>query len=196
MKTIVYAHPYEGSFNHGILERLTTYFDQTEQAYQVIDLYKDGFNPRFSKEELRLFSRGETPYQLVKTYQEKIRQADELIFITPIWWYQLPAELKGFFDKVMLRGFAYHESPEWRGLLTWINKATVITTSTVTKAYLQTAAGDPIQGNLINRVMADLGIDPQTINWLHFGEANTTTDAVRQKFLADLPRLYAAGKTW
>lgn len=194
MKTIVYAHPYEGSFNHGILERLTTAFDQAQQTYQVIDLYKDGFNPRFSKEELRLFSRGETPYQLVKTYQEMIRQSDELIFITPIWWYQLPAELKGFFDKVMLRNFAYVERPEWRGLLTWIKKATVITTSTVTQDYLQNAAGDPIQGNLINRVMADLGIDPQTINWIHFGEANTTTAAARQKFLADLPQLYLAGK--
>lgn len=194
MKTIIYAHPYEKSFNHAILTKLTTYFDQTQQAYQIIDLYKDGFNPRYSKEELRLFSRGETPYDLAKHYQHLIAQSDELLFIAPIWWHQIPAELKGFFDKVMLKGFAYEEDPEWRGLLTYINKATVITTATITKTDLMTTSGNPIQGNLINRVFADIGITPAKTNWIHFGEANITTDAVRQQFLADLSELYAHGQ--
>ncbi|WP_125583894.1 NAD(P)H-dependent oxidoreductase [Levilactobacillus cerevisiae] len=195
MKTIIYAHPYEGSLNHAILTRLTDYFTQTDQAYQVIDLYQDGFNPRFSKEELRLFSRGETPYQLVKHYQQMISHSTELIFITPIWWHQLPAELKGFFDKVMLKGFAYQEAPEWHGLLIYIQKATVITTATLTKSYLKSESGDPIQNNLINRVFTDIGIDPNRTNWIHLGEANTTTDAVRQQFLADLPQLYLQGQS-
>ncbi|NLR10346.1 MULTISPECIES: NAD(P)H-dependent oxidoreductase [Lactobacillaceae] len=194
MKTIVYAHPYEGSLNHAILARMTAYFTKMHQDYQVIDLYRDGFDPRYSKEELRLFSRGETPYQLVKDYQRLIKQSDELLFITPIWWHQLPAELKGFFDKVMLKGFAYEENPAWRGLLTYIHKATVITTATYTKSSLQTQSGDPIQRNLIDRTFADIGIDPQKSQWIHLGEANTTTDAVRQQFLADLPALYLHGQ--
>jgi len=187
MKTIIYAHPYEGSLNHGILTRLTDYFTQTNQAYHAIDLYQDDFNPRFSKEELQLFSRGETPYQLVKHYQQLISQSNELIFITPIWWHQIPAELKGFFDKVMLKDFAYSETPAWHGLLTYIQKATVITTATITKSYLKNESGDPIQGNLINRAFTDIGIDPQRTTWIHLGEANTTSDAVRQQFLKDLP---------
>lgn len=196
MKTIVYAHPYADSLNHGILTRLTDYFTQTKQAFQVIDLYQDGFDPRFSAEELRLFSRGETPYPLVKHYQQLLSQSTELIIITPIWWFQLPAELKGFFDKVMLKGFAYEENPAWRGLLTNIQRATVITTSTVTKDYLRTQAGDPIQGNLINRAFADIGIDPQHTHWIHLGEANTTTDAVREQFLAELSQLYLDGQNF
>lgn len=195
MKTIIYTHPYAGSFNHAILTRLTKYFDAKKQAYQVIDLYQDGFDPRYSPEELRLFSRGETPYQLVKTYEQLIANSDELIFITPIWWHNLPAELKGFFDKVMLTGFAYTETPEWRGLLTYIQKTTVITTATITKNYLRDESGDPIQGNLINRTFADIGIDPAKTNWIHFGQVNLTTDAVRKQFLADLPKLYRDGQS-
>lgn len=194
MKTIVYVHPYSGSFNHAILTRLTTSFEAEKQPYQVIDLYQDGFDPRYSAEELRLFSRGETPYQLVKTYQQLISNSDELIFITPIWWHNIPAELKGFFDKVMLKGLAYTEDPEWRGLLTYINKATVITTATLTKDYLRQQSGDPIQGNLINRTLADIGIDPTKTNWIHFGEVNLTTDDVRKQFLTDLPELYRNGQ--
>jgi len=194
MKTIVYAHPYEGSLNHAILTRLTAYFDSTDQPYHVIDLYQDGFDPRYSKEELRLFSRGETPYQLVKDYQQVIAQSDELIFISPIWWYHLPAELKGFFDKVMLKGFAYAEDPDLRGLLHNIRRATVITTATMTKAELINDAGDPIQSNLIGQTFPGIGIAPQTAHWIHLGEANTTTDAVRKQFLADLPELYLHGQ--
>ena len=194
MKTIIYAHPYEGSLNHGILTRLTDYFEQNKQVYQVIDLYQDDFNPRFSKEELRLFSRGETPYQLVKHYQKMISQSDELIFITPIWWHQIPAELKGFFDKVMLKDFAYEDKPEWHGLLTYIKKATIITTATVTKSYLKNESGDPIQSNLINRVFSDIGIDPKRTNWIHLGEAKTTSDGVREQFLNNLPNLYLHGQ--
>lgn len=94
----------------------------------------------------------------------------------------------------MLKGFAYEEDPEWRGLLTYINKATVITTATITKTDLITTSGNPIQGNLINRVFADISIAPANTNWIHFGEANITTDAVRQQFLADLPELYVHGQ--
>lgn len=194
MKTIVYVHPYPGSFNHAILTQLTAYFDTEQQAYEVIDLYQDGFEPRYSAEELRLFSRGETPYPLVQKYQQLIAASNELIFITPIWWHNIPAELKGFFDKVMLKDFAYVEDPNWRGLLTYINKATVITTATITKDYLRHESGDPIQGNLINRTFSDIGIDPAKTNWIHFGKVNLTTDNVRKQFLADLPELYRNGQ--
>jgi putative NADPH-quinone reductase len=194
MKTIVYTHPYSGSFNHAILTRLTAYFDTAHQPYQVIDLYRDGFDPRYSAEELRLYSRGETPSQLVKKYQRMIAASDELILITPIWWHNIPAELKGFFDKVMLKNFAYTEDPRWQGLLTYIKKATVITTATITKDYLRHESGDPIQGNLINRTFADIGINPAKTNWIHFGRVNLTTDAARNQFLKDLPVLYRDGQ--
>jgi len=78
--------------------------------------------------------------------------------------------------------------------LTYIQKATVITTATLTKSYLKIESGDPIQKNLINRVFTDIGIDPKHTNWIHLGEANTTTDAVRQQFLTDLPQLYLYGQ--
>jgi len=190
MKTIVFAHPYEGSYNHAILDRLTTDFDQQSSSYQIIDLYADDFNPAFTKAELRLFGRGESLDPLVKKYQTIIDASDELIFIFPIWWYNVPAIIKGFFDKVMLKGFAYSEDDQGTtaGLLDHIKKVTVITTSTVTQDELIHDAGDPIQGVLINRVFSDLTFGPT--NWIHFGEVNLTTDAKRGEFLHNLPNLY------
>lgn len=190
MKTIVYAHPWEGSFNHAILTTITNDFKAKKEDFQVIDLYQDGFNPTYSAEELRLFSKGETPYQLVKEYQEKLSQTTELIFIFPVWWFDLPAILKGFIEKVMLNGFGYSEDERGNltGLLTNIQKTTVITTSTADKEYLETEGGNAIQGVFINRTLADLGIKNEHTKWIPFGRVNLTTDENRKLFLEELPQ--------
>ena len=39
--------------------------------------------------------------------QEKIRWADHLVFIYPMWAYMIPALLKGFFERTFTRDFAY-----------------------------------------------------------------------------------------
>ena len=58
--TIIYAHPYEQSFNYGILQRVQQLLDEKGEKYQLIDLYEDGFNPAYTKEELALFSQGQS----------------------------------------------------------------------------------------------------------------------------------------
>ena len=39
--------------------------------------------------------------------QEKLRRADALIVQFPLWWYGMPAILKGWFDRVFVNGFAF-----------------------------------------------------------------------------------------
>lgn len=43
----------------------------------------------------------------LKSAQSDILWADYLIFVFPIWWYNFPAILKGFIDRVFLPGFAF-----------------------------------------------------------------------------------------
>ena len=42
---IVYAHPYDKSFNHAILEQVQDLLEKKGQTYELIDLYEDSFNP-------------------------------------------------------------------------------------------------------------------------------------------------------
>ena len=108
MVTIVFAHPWHGSFNKAILDTITAEFDKENKPYGVIDLYKDNFNPVFTEEELSLYSEGKSLSPLVMRYQQMIKSSDELIFIFPNWWNTMPAILKGLFDKVLLKGFAFN----------------------------------------------------------------------------------------
>ncbi|MEN2444066.1 NAD(P)H-dependent oxidoreductase [Bacillus aerius] len=189
MKTIVYAHPWDGSYNHAILTSITEKLETKKEPFQVIDLYKDGFNPVFTAEELKHFHKGETPYSLVKDYQEKLKQSTELVFIFPVWWWDLPAMLKGFIDKVMLSGFAFIEDQNTgtlQGLLTNIKKTTVISTSTTDKEYIEFEAGNAIQSVFIDRTLADLGIKNESTKWIHFSRVNLTTDEKRKQFLKEI----------
>ena len=110
MKTIVFAHPWNGSFNKAILDKVVEKLDETKEKYTIIDLNKDGFNPVITEKDLELYSQGKSADPLVLKYQEILKNTDELILIFPIWWMSLPAILKGFFDKVMTKGFAYEST--------------------------------------------------------------------------------------
>ncbi|OLM03210.1 NAD(P)H oxidoreductase YRKL [Pseudonocardia sp. Ae406_Ps2] len=39
--------------------------------------------------------------------QEKLCRADALVVQFPLWWYGMPAILKGWFDRVLVHGFAF-----------------------------------------------------------------------------------------
>lgn len=43
--------------------------------------------------------------------QAKLRQADAVVVQFPLWWYGMPAILKGWFDRVFVSGFAFGIDP-------------------------------------------------------------------------------------
>lgn len=185
--TVIYAHPYEKSFNHGILQRVLQLLDAKGEAYRLIDLYADGFNPAYTKEELALFNQGKALDPLVLRYQEMLQQTDRLIFIFPIWWADLPAIVKGFEDKVFLKTLAYDATPTGvKGRLTHIKEAVAISTSTAPTWYLKWVSGNGIGRAMLGHTIKGIGV--QKRKWLNFGNIDNSTPATRQAFLDKLER--------
>ena len=184
--TIIYAHPNKESFNHAILTKMVDAL--RDQPYTVLDLYEDKFNPVHSKEELQYFSEGKAVDPLVKSYQEQLKKTTHLVLIFPIWWYNLPAILKGFFDKVMLNQFSHINTPTGvKGLLTNIEKVTVITTSKSPTWYLKYFGGNAIKKVLIKSTLKTIGINKS--KWVNLDEIDQSSTEKRTKFLNRLSRL-------
>ncbi len=113
---IVYAHPNNPEESHAsfTLKEMTAALDKAKIEYEPIDLYKISYDPVLHENEHREWGKGEMSQQN-REFQEKIKSADSLVFIYPVWWGGMPAILKGFFDKVFTTGFAF--SYEQGGLL-------------------------------------------------------------------------------
>lgn len=165
MKTlIIYAHPWDGSFNHHVLEVVKMRLEEKGNTIDLIDLNKDGFDPVMRPADLKVFGKGLYADPLAEDYVKRLKNAEEIIFIFPIWWYGEPAILKGFFDKVLLKGHTYQQvGQELKGLLK-VKRSAVLTSGEITReifGYL----GDPIKNVFINGTLKMVGIDNTT--WLH-----------------------------
>ncbi|MEW6749100.1 MAG: NAD(P)H-dependent oxidoreductase [Candidatus Micrarchaeota archaeon] len=103
MDLIIFTHP-DNIKSHcaAILRHVQGRLKQRFRQVEVIDLYADGFDP-----VLRLNKESEGKLAMVRRYQELVAKADRLIFIHPVWWYNMPAMLKGFIEHVFNSGFAY-----------------------------------------------------------------------------------------
>ena len=185
MTTIIFAHPWHGSFNKAILDTVITKVANECEYYHVIDLNKDGFNPVMTESELALFAKGEFLDPLVRKYQQALKETNRLIFIFPLWWSDVPAILKGFFDKVMLKNFAYTAtSTGLKGKLTHIQSATVIVTGQAPKWHVKYVRGNPIQKTFIGTTLKNIGI--KNAKWLYCSDcSNPSQEARRHGNFAD-----------
>lgn len=185
---IVYAHPYEGSFNHAVLEAATSALSKANRPYDVIDLYADGFDPRYTTEELALFSEGGTLDPLVTRYQKLIEDASRIIVICPIWWSEVPAIIKGFTDKVMKQGWAYHAAASGvKGHLGHIQQVLVLTTSIAPTWFLRRFCGNYVGSVLLGAAFKQLGMRGRT--WVNFGNVGKTGRRRHTKHLKHVARL-------
>ncbi|MDU1891783.1 MAG: NAD(P)H-dependent oxidoreductase [Dysgonomonas sp.] len=177
MVTIVFSHPWHGSFNKAILDTITGKLDKENKEYKVIDLHKDKFNPVFTEEELAVYNQGKALDPLILKYQEIIKQSDEIIIIFPNWWNTMPAILKGFFDKVLLKDFAFNYEGGFNPLLK-IEKSTVITTSEKPSPNFK----HTIENGLIKDMLHPIGI--RNTVWLSCEGTSKGSDEDRKSFLA------------
>ena len=118
---IVYAYPNHQGLNAQILARVQAGLEGRHEV-KTLDLYLEhkekGFDPClvFDQDHQR---RDLDKDPQMAPYRGLVTWADHLIFIYPIWWGGMPAILKGFVDRVLVKGFAYDYSdhPIPQGLL-------------------------------------------------------------------------------
>lgn len=106
MILIIYAHPKTGGHCPTILDETISYLKKEKKDYKVLDLYEMGYDAILHEEEH--YTRGNKDIsQHNRMIQKMISDAELLIFIYPVWWFSVPAVLKGFFDRILTPGFAF-----------------------------------------------------------------------------------------
>jgi NAD(P)H dehydrogenase (quinone) len=119
---IVHAHPEKASFCSSLKNTASAYFIEIGCEVKESDLYAMEFNPvgdkhdfislqnpdffKYQMEQVNAFQNNLFEENL-KTEMEKLEWCDVLIFNFPLWWFGLPAILKGWVDRVFAMGFVY-----------------------------------------------------------------------------------------
>jgi NAD(P)H dehydrogenase (quinone) len=132
---IVFAHPERKSFNGALFDIAVRTLEAAGHIVVVSDLCRMGFNPVSGRHNF--LTEKDPDYlklQIEETYASehggfapeidaeirKIEACDLMIVQFPLWWFGLPAILKGWFDRVLAMGRTYgyghiYETGKFRG---------------------------------------------------------------------------------
>lgn len=133
---IVYAHPNASSFNHAMMEYCQQGLQAGGHEVRIKDLYAEDFDPVLRASDLAELQQGKIPAKIAHEHEDLL-WAEGLVFIYPLWWFDRPAILKGWFDHVLTNGTAFEYSQEGvKGLLQH-QKALVLITAGGSEEYFQ-----------------------------------------------------------
>ena len=115
---LIHAHPVETSYSAQLRDVARQALEARGHEVDLISLYDDGFDAVLSREE-RLNYHDETINITpdIAPYVARIRAADAVVLVHPVWNFGLPAILKGFFDRVFVPGVAFTMSAGDKGKL-------------------------------------------------------------------------------
>ncbi|WP_235848559.1 NAD(P)H-dependent oxidoreductase [Litchfieldia alkalitelluris] len=130
---IVYVHPDDNSLNASLKDIAVDTLEAEGHRVVVSDLYAKQFKAVADKNDFTVLKNPHTFNYISEQYhafmnntftedilkeQESIIWADMIIFQYPMWWTDVPAMLKGWFDRVLAYKFAYGPGRYDQGNLT------------------------------------------------------------------------------
>ena len=166
----------------------------------VFDLQELKFDPVIGPQELREFSKAQTPDgisldnldPLAVRMAQRINQSDELVLLFPIWWELMPAQMKGFIDKVVFPGLFYKYLGKYkmRKLSDRLDTVTLITTMNTPSLIYSLFYGSCIKFALKHGTFRKLGV--KNVRWINLSAVKFKSQKGREKYLRRIDAMYRA----
>lgn len=176
---IINGHPNKNAFNNGITIAYKTGAENTGAEVKEIVIGDLQFNPNL---QFGYQKRTELEPDLIEAW-EKIKWAEHLVWVHPVWWGGLPAVTKGFIDRLFLPGFAfqYKENSVWWDKLLKGKTARIITTLDQPSWYYWLVYGRPSVNQLKKSTLEFCGIKPVKVTYI--GVVKIATPEIRNKWI-------------
>jgi NAD(P)H dehydrogenase (quinone) len=184
MKTlIITAQPSSKGFVHQIAKQYEGSKKSMGEHVELIDLYSEEYTLPFLKfEDAKNIDKNSVRENL----QEKIKNADELVFIFPLWWGDMPAILKNFIDQTFTTGFAFeYKNKKPTGLLTKKTAKIVVTFDAPKFFYFFT--GFPLKNIFTKKILKFCGI--KTLNFKTYGSISSASSDQKKNILKEITDL-------
>ena len=182
---LVLAHPLAESFAAAVARTARESLEERGHTVDLLDLYQENFDPRLTAAERA--GHFDVPYDVsdVATLVARLKAAEGLILVFPQWWFNFPAILKGFFDRVLAPGVAFsHDISGGRILprLTNVKLLWALTTTGSPWWIVRLYMGNPV-GRLLRRGIAPLCAKRLDFRVLGLHDMDRASDADRRSYL-------------
>ncbi|WP_236188998.1 NAD(P)H-dependent oxidoreductase [Pseudomonas paraglycinae] len=106
---IVVDHDDPRSLTHALAQQIAKGLSESDPSntFEIADLHAEEFDPRFGVADWAVHHRESAPPQDVLAEQARIDRADALVLVYPVFWWSMPALLKGWIDRVFSNGWAF-----------------------------------------------------------------------------------------
>jgi NAD(P)H dehydrogenase (quinone) len=187
---ILFAHPCRESFSAALHATVTETLRRRGWEVDDCDLYAEGFDPVLSADERRDYHAVGLNVAPVRHHVDRLRAAQALVLVFPVWNFGYPAILKGFLDRVFLPGVSFRmENGQVKPNLTNIRRLAAVTTygGTRLRAFL---AGDPPRRHVTRSLWHVCR--PERMRYIALYDMNRAGDGERSAFLDQTRRAMEA----
>ena len=109
---VLYAHPVETSFVSGLHDAVVETLRGRGHEVDDCDLNRERFDPVLSRQGRLDYHDTARNQAGVEDHVRRLKAAEGLVLVHPVWNYGFPAILKGYVDRVFLPGVAFDLGPD------------------------------------------------------------------------------------
>ncbi|GGF35850.1 NAD(P)H-dependent oxidoreductase [Echinicola rosea] len=182
---IINGHPDRESYSFGLSSAYKIGAEKSGADIKEIHIRDLDFNPNL---EFGYRKRTELEPDLLDA-QEKLKWAEHLVWVYPVWWGSVPAIMKGFLDRVLLPGFAYNKRKDslwWDKKLTG-KTARIICTLDQPSWYYRLVNGSPSHHAMKRGTLNFIGVKKVKITTI--GPIRLSKETFREKWLGKVEKL-------
>ena len=184
---VVLGHPSGDSYCAAIFDAIVDALEaQSAHSVTAIRLADEKFTTAMSSAERAAY---ETEAPLIsaetKRHAEILKQAEALIFVYPTWWSGLPAQLKGWLERVFVLGVAFRFNNNGKIRPNLQNVRHIIGVSTYGSPWRYVKLiNDNGRRTLTRAIRMSTGLRTRTM-WFGIYALDTCTQHQREKFIVD-----------
>ncbi len=103
---VIHAHPLKTSYLSALHNLVVDTLRARGHEVDDLDLYAEKFDPVLSAEQMRAYIDPTKNAREVASYVARLRAAEAIVLVFPVWFDGLPAIMQGYFQRVFLPGVA------------------------------------------------------------------------------------------
>jgi NAD(P)H dehydrogenase (quinone) len=179
---VLHSHPVESSYGAALHKQTLDSLKVAGHEVDDCNLYAEGFDPVMSRHDRIVYHDYPENTKLVGTYCDRLKAAEALVIVTPVWNFGWPAMLKGYFDRVWVPGISFElVDGKVQSKLRHIKKLGAVLTygATPFRAFV---AGNPPK-KIVKRVLRAQINPVRPVTFLAHYDMNNATQESRTRFL-------------